>query len=239
MTADAVGGVWHYALGSVCRAARNPLRAGRHGADAERSTARRRRPARQCRRLKNTGIGWNGCRARPAIWMRAAHWLTLLARRYRRRSAACERLRACPQLDRAANSRGRAFRRAVVVARRARRGGAARVGPVSARSRRRVCAPPTGSWRLPPPCSTIWRAITGSTPAAGTVIPNGIDIAFYAPQPKRAAIMAAGRLWDEAKNLALLDEAAADLDWPVEIAGEASHPRAVRPVCGWRARSAC
>ena len=38
------------------------------------------------------------------------------------------------------------------------------------------------------------------------MIPNGIDIAFYAPQPKRAAIMAAGRLWDEAKNLALLDD---------------------------------
>ena len=49
MTADAVGGVWHYALGSVRRAARDPLCAGRHGADAERGAARRRRPARQCR----------------------------------------------------------------------------------------------------------------------------------------------------------------------------------------------
>src|SRR3954447_4167657 len=44
------------------------------------------------------------------------------------------------------------------------------------------------------------------------------------PRPKRAAIIAAGRLWDEAKTLVLLDEAAADLDWPVEIAGEANHP---------------
>src|SRR3954447_12597702 len=44
------------------------------------------------------------------------------------------------------------------------------------------------------------------------------------PRPKRAAIIAAGRLWDEAKNLVLLDEAAADIDWPIEIAGEANHP---------------
>ena len=64
----------------------------------------------------------------------------------------------------------------------------------------------------------------GSGPASGIVIPNGIDIASYAPRPKRAAIMAAGRLWDAAKNLALLDEAAADIDWPIEIAGEANHP---------------
>ena len=71
------------------------------------------------------------------------------------------------------------------------------------------CAPPTGSWRLPPPCSTIWRDHYGS-PRLRYLIPNGIDIAFYAPQPKRAAIMAGGRLWDEAKNLALLDTAAAD-----------------------------
>ena len=53
-------------------------------------------------------------------------------------------------------------------------------------------------------------------------MPFGITVPE--PGPKRAAIMAAGRLWDEAKNLALLDEAAADLDWPVEIAGEANHP---------------
>src|SRR5207248_1474826 len=37
-------------------------------------------------------------------------------------------------------------------------------------------------------------------------------------------IMAAGRLWDAAKNLALLDDAAVQLDWPVEIAGDVTHP---------------
>jgi glycosyltransferase involved in cell wall biosynthesis len=36
--------------------------------------------------------------------------------------------------------------------------------------------------------------------------------------------MAAGRLWDAAKNLTVLDEIAGGLDWPVVIAGDATHP---------------
>lgn len=56
------------------------------------------------------------------------------------------------------------------------------------------------------------------------VIPNGIDIAAFPPSPKRAVIMAAGRVWDEAKNLLLLDSIAPQLSWPVEIAGETAHP---------------
>jgi glycosyltransferase involved in cell wall biosynthesis len=59
---------------------------------------------------------------------------------------------------------------------------------------------------------------------AGMVIPNGIDLAAYMPRPKRPVIMAAGRLWDAAKNLALLDDVAAGLSWPVEIAGKAMSP---------------
>jgi glycosyltransferase involved in cell wall biosynthesis len=55
------------------------------------------------------------------------------------------------------------------------------------------------------------------------VIPNGIDLAAYAPGEKRAVVMASGRLWDEAKNLKLLD-AAAEIGWPVEIAGGNVHP---------------
>ena len=56
------------------------------------------------------------------------------------------------------------------------------------------------------------------------VIPNGIDLDAFAPRRKRNVVMAAGRLWDKAKNIALLDDIAAELDWPVEIAGEAEHP---------------
>jgi glycosyltransferase involved in cell wall biosynthesis len=56
------------------------------------------------------------------------------------------------------------------------------------------------------------------------VIRNGIDLRCYAPRPKRQVVMAAGRLWDQAKNLALLDELAAELPWPVQIAGDSTHP---------------
>ena len=41
---------------------------------------------------------------------------------------------------------------------------------------------------------------------------------------KQPVILSAGRLWDEAKNVAALDRVAADLPWPVLIAGEAAHP---------------
>ncbi len=56
------------------------------------------------------------------------------------------------------------------------------------------------------------------------IIPNGIDLSAFMPSPKRPVIMAAGRIWDEAKNLRLLDNIAPHLDWPIEIAGETSHP---------------
>lgn len=56
------------------------------------------------------------------------------------------------------------------------------------------------------------------------VIRNGIDLAAYRPAAKRRVVMAAGRVWDAAKNLALLDEVAATLPWPVEIAGPAANP---------------
>ena len=69
------------------------------------------------------------------------------------------------------------------------------------------------------------------------VIRNGIDLRLYAPRPKRQVVMAAGRLWDAAKNLALLDEIAGSLEWPIEIAGDSTHPEsgsvrfsAVRPL---------
>ncbi len=56
------------------------------------------------------------------------------------------------------------------------------------------------------------------------IIPNGIDLRAFAQHPKRPVIMAAGRIWDDAKNLRLLDGIAPRLDWPVEIAGETAHP---------------
>lgn len=56
------------------------------------------------------------------------------------------------------------------------------------------------------------------------IIPNGVDVSPFAQPPKRPVIMAAGRIWDAAKNLAMLDDTAPTLPWPIEIAGETAHP---------------
>jgi glycogen(starch) synthase len=56
------------------------------------------------------------------------------------------------------------------------------------------------------------------------VVPNGRDPALFLPGVKEPCIFAMGRLWDEAKNVAMLDQVASSLDWPVHIAGEERHP---------------
>ncbi|HKO15336.1 MAG TPA: glycosyltransferase family 4 protein [Gemmatimonadaceae bacterium] len=56
------------------------------------------------------------------------------------------------------------------------------------------------------------------------VIPNGRSPALFSPAAKEPLIMAAGRLWDEAKNLAVLDRIAGELPWPVYVAGDAESP---------------
>ena len=56
------------------------------------------------------------------------------------------------------------------------------------------------------------------------VIPNGVHPSAFRAVEKRPVVMAAGRLWDAAKNLAALDAVAPGLAWPVEIAGESEHP---------------
>jgi glycosyltransferase involved in cell wall biosynthesis len=68
-----------------------------------------------------------------------------------------------------------------------------------------------------------------STPAL--VLPNGRSAAMVRPSPKQAFVFSAGRLWDEGKNLAALDEAAVGLPWPVRVAGSCAHPdgRVTRP----------
>jgi glycogen synthase len=56
------------------------------------------------------------------------------------------------------------------------------------------------------------------------VVPNGRDPALFWPAVKEPFIFAMGRLWDEAKNVAMLDKVAPSLAWPVYIAGEDHHP---------------
>lgn len=55
-------------------------------------------------------------------------------------------------------------------------------------------------------------------------VPNGQDPALYRPGAKEPLIFSAGRLWDEAKNVGVLERIAGDLPWPVYLAGEVRHP---------------
>lgn len=53
---------------------------------------------------------------------------------------------------------------------------------------------------------------------------NGRDPAVFPPAKEEPFILSAGRLWDEAKNTAVLETAAGRLPWPVYMAGETTHP---------------
>jgi glycogen(starch) synthase len=56
------------------------------------------------------------------------------------------------------------------------------------------------------------------------VIPNGRTAARFRQEVKSPFILAAGRLWDEGKNIAALAEVASELPWPVCLAGEPVAP---------------
>jgi glycogen synthase len=56
------------------------------------------------------------------------------------------------------------------------------------------------------------------------VILNGRTHPALSPVTKEKLILTAGRLWDEAKNIAALATIASKLSWPVYIAGEKKHP---------------
>lgn len=67
---------------------------------------------------------------------------------------------------------------------------------------------------------------------AGTVLPNARDARRFAPVDKQPYVFAAGRFWDEAKNLAALEAVAPQLPWPVRVAGSCARPdgRIVQPA---------
>ena len=56
------------------------------------------------------------------------------------------------------------------------------------------------------------------------VIFNGRDAKLFPVMEKRDFVLAAGRLWDEGKNLSALEPIAAQLPWPIFVAGPASSP---------------
>jgi glycosyltransferase involved in cell wall biosynthesis len=57
------------------------------------------------------------------------------------------------------------------------------------------------------------------------VVPNGCRASrFRAVEQKEPFVLAAGRLWDEAKNVRAVAEIAGRLPWPVYVAGDTRHP---------------
>lgn len=65
------------------------------------------------------------------------------------------------------------------------------------------------------------------------VIPNGSAAAAAAtPADKDPIVLSAGRLWDDAKNVAALCAAAADLAWPLYLAGDVQGPTGICPSSG-------
>jgi glycosyltransferase involved in cell wall biosynthesis len=62
----------------------------------------------------------------------------------------------------------------------------------------------------------------------GSAIWNGIDPLPLSLAQKQPFILSAGRLWDEAKNIAVLPEAMRSVDWPLRVAG-ALHEAGARP----------
>ncbi|MBZ4419424.1 glycosyltransferase family 4 protein [Myxococcus sp. RHSTA-1-4] len=67
---------------------------------------------------------------------------------------------------------------------------------------------------------------------ASEVISNARNPEEFPPgEAREPFILSAGRLWDEAKNVAALAAAAPRLGWPVKVAGDARHP------AGWKVES--
>ncbi|WP_437577143.1 glycosyltransferase family 4 protein [Sorangium sp. So ce887] len=94
------------------------------------------------------------------------------------------------------------------------------------------------------PSASMLSALAGEYGALGLgrghVIPHARDRRRFLPGAKERFIFAAGRLWDEAKNLAALEKVAPHLPWPVLVAGSDVAPggvgrRAGESLCslGW------
>jgi glycogen(starch) synthase len=64
----------------------------------------------------------------------------------------------------------------------------------------------------------------GCDTAQALVLPNAANPERFAPAAKQPFVLAAGRFWDAAKNLAALERVASGLPWPVRVAGSQRHP---------------
>jgi glycogen(starch) synthase len=104
------------------------------------------------------------------------------------------------------------------------------VGPEWARYSNAVEQGLAGANVVVAPTRSMLRALERcySFEAERRVIPNGRDPARFRPRAKEPVVVSAGRLWDEAKNVAALDRLAERLPWPIVLAGPGGHGAARR-----------
>lgn len=62
----------------------------------------------------------------------------------------------------------------------------------------------------------------GNFPSAGSV-PNGVTLKLTS-EPKQEYILTVGRLWDEAKNIEMLEAISPSIPWPIVAIGSSKHP---------------
>jgi glycogen synthase len=223
MTADAVGGVWGYAL-ELARAL------GAHGATVHLATMGPRPTDAQradAAALRNVTVHESDFRLE---WMhdpwddvaRAGEWLLAL-----------ERATAPGVVHLNGYAHGALPWRApaVVVAHscvlswwRAVRGEDA--PPAWAAYRDAVAAGLAGARLVLAPTRAMLDAVSEhyGAPAEARVVPNGRRAGEWTPAAKEPLVMTAGRLWDEAKNVRAVVDAAAGLPWPVAVAGDPTPP---------------
>ena len=92
------------------------------------------------------------------------------------------------------------------------------------RYRERVTAGLRGADLVAAPTPSMLRSLQELYGVEGIVLPNGRDPAQLRPAAKRPFVFAAGRFWDEAKNLAALQAVAPQLPWQVCVAGSCTGP---------------
>ncbi|BCS52997.1 glycosyl transferase [Geobacter sp. SVR] len=92
--------------------------------------------------------------------------------------------------------------------------------------RERVSEGLTAAGLVTAPSTAMLRSIGAlyRPPAMGRVIHNGRSRGFFEAGKKADFILTVGRLWDEAKNIGAVAKSAGSLPWPIYIAGEQQHP---------------
>lgn len=85
------------------------------------------------------------------------------------------------------------------------------------------------AWTAPTAAYRDWIEAAHRPHRKGHAIWNGATL-DRAETPKQQFILAAGRLWDEAKSISELTRIAGELDWPVRVAGATQLPQGILPV---------